>query len=300
MASYGQRSRRRRAGGLVVAASPRERRVTHLKEWHDVETYPPADTPACRYRFHARPFAVALAAALLAAGMAAAVEVPERSALGEKEFRHPDLDISTILRPAAELPAGEGTVLAVGDLAGLGSRWTAVGWTPVAAGGRLSRRATRCCRAAVWATSLRGRVSLAANRADDVAWRAAAAGVFREYLETNAVALRINVGELAGDGRVTVHDDGAVVQIYVPRIVRGVSVRDSYLTAVINHGNLVLFGANVWGDVEASATPRLSAAEALVAVQAHVEPFRCQRLLGEERADLPAHGSRAGSANRSS
>ena len=63
------------------------------------------------------------------------------------------------------------------------------------------------------------------------------------------------MAELAQPGRIAVHDDGAVVQIHAPRVVDGVPVRDSYLTAVINHGNLVLFGANKWGTVRADTAP---------------------------------------------
>ena len=211
--------------------------------------------------------------ALLGAGVLPAVETPERSGVGEKAFRHPDLEISTILRLPAELPAGDGASMAAADLAALGvpadrgrldgrgGRWGAITPSqPLVPGSGVGNELT-------WESLV-----LPAP-ANDAALRAAVAGAFHGYLQSNAVQLRIDVGELAGNGLATVHDGGAVAQMYVPRVVKGVPVRGSYLTAVINHGNLVLFGAHQWGDVEASTTPSVLADTAMATVQAFAEPF---------------------------
>jgi hypothetical protein len=215
----------------------------------------------------------ACAALALAAAQLSAVEVPERTGVGEKELRHPDLEISVVLRTPTELPQGAGASQAAADLAALGvpvdrgrldargGRWGVLTPShPLVPGSGVGNELT-------WENL--GRPA----PANDAAFRAAASRAFRGYLESNAVALRIDVDELAGKGLATVHQDGAIAQIYVPRVFKGIPVRGSYLTAVINHGNLVLFGANNWGDVNASAVPRLSADEALETVQAHVEPF---------------------------
>ncbi|MDH3404237.1 MAG: hypothetical protein OEP45_11515, partial [Acidobacteriota bacterium] len=211
--------------------------------------------------------------ALVGAGVLPAVEAPERSGVGEKAFRHPDLEISTILRLPAELPPGDAADVAAADLAALGvpadrgrldarsGRWGAITPSqPLVPGSGVGNELT-------WEGL--GRPA----PANDAALRAAVGTAFRGYLKKNAAELRIDVGETAGAGLATVHDGGAVAQMYVPRVVKGVPVRGSYLTAVINHGNLVLFAANNWGDVDVSTVPDVSAEDALATVQAHVEPF---------------------------
>ena len=91
--------------------------------------------------------------ALLSAGLLTAVEVPERSAVSERIFRLPDLEISTILRLPAELPPGDVNSLAVADLAALGLPPIAAASTSAADGGASSRPASRSCRVAASATS---------------------------------------------------------------------------------------------------------------------------------------------------
>ena len=49
-----------------------------------------------------------------------------------------------------------------------------------------------------------------------------------------------------------VHDNGNLIQIVANRHINGVPVYDSTLNAVINHGNLILFGARNWGEIEIS------------------------------------------------
>ena len=70
-----------------------------------------------------------------------------------------------------------------------------------------------------------------------------------------------------GDARVTkINDD--LWQVSIPQRYQGVVVRDARLAATISHGNLVLMGAEGWGNVrELDATPRVSAAQALDAIR---------------------------------
>ena len=108
------------------------------------------------------------------------------------------------------------------------------------------------------------------NRAE---FSSAAAQAFREYVQLNSPALRIDPGELGASGKTTVLRGGALVQIQVPREYDGIPVRDSYLHAVINHGNLVLFGTSKWGDINLSTSPDVFFDDALAVVQAQVEPY---------------------------
>jgi hypothetical protein len=209
---------------------------------------------------------------LVAAGQISAVEVPEWTGVGEKEFRHSDLDFGTAFKVPAELPE-QAALRAAADLAALG--------VP-AERGRLDIRSGR------WASITPARPLVPGKGvgngltwedlgrpapASDAELRGAAGQAFRGYLQNNSTPLRIDVGELAGPGHVSAHREGTVVQIHVPRVFNGLPVRGSYLSAVINHGNLVLFGSNNWGDIQVSTEPGIFADEALVVVQAHVEPF---------------------------
>ena len=57
------------------------------------------------------------------------------------------------------------------------------------------------------------------------------------------------------------------------RIYQGFAVRDSFLTAVVNHGNLVLLGATNWGNLNLQIRPRVSSDAALATLAAHRSPF---------------------------
>lgn len=98
---------------------------------------------------------------------------------------------------------------------------------------------------------------------------AAAASAFRGYLELHASALGLDLGELAGTGKVSALSDD-FVQIYIPRVVGGVEVRDSHVIATIKYGNLILLGLQNWADLDQSVDPRLSAEQADEALRRHV------------------------------
>ena len=204
-----------------------------------------------------------------AASLLTAVVVPEKIGVREKEFRHPDLDIGLGLRLAGELPP-QAAAQAAADLAALG--------VP-ADRGRLDVRGGR------WG-SLTPSQPLVPGRgvgnelswdqgppANSAAFGQRAAAALRGYLQANSSQLRIDTGQLAQPGHVTVLRGGELVQFHLPRVVDGVRVRDSYLTASLAFGNLVLFGAHNWGDVDVSTTASIAAEDGLAAVQAHVEPF---------------------------
>jgi len=206
--------------------------------------------------------------ALLAAPLQA-FEEPDRSGLGQAEFRIAELTIENEYRQPWELPA-QAMANAQADLAALGVRSDAA---------FVDRRGGR------WATLLLSEPLLPGRgQGNGLSWAnlgrgapkndselgQAAGQAFRGYLEANSHPLRIDTAELAGPGKATVHGNGALVQIYVPRTIDGVPVRGSYLSATINHGNLTLFGAHQWGDVKASTSPGIARKAAFDAVQTHV------------------------------
>ncbi|MEE8524560.1 MAG: hypothetical protein V3T72_11565, partial [Thermoanaerobaculia bacterium] len=107
---------------------------------------------------------------------------------------------------------------------------------------------------------------------DKAAFRQAAWNAFAGYLEGHNKELRIDTSELPKPGRVTVHGDGDLVQIRGPRVIDGVPVRDSYITAAISHGNLIVFGAHNWAEVRISTAPTLRLEDAMAKAQAFLEP----------------------------
>jgi hypothetical protein len=189
-----------------------------------------------------------------------------------KEYRHPDLFVPPVYRPLIELPP-EAAAPATQALAELGvgdegarldvrsGRWgTLLPSHPLLPGDGLGNQ-LRWENLGVAQPQDRGGV-------EQAAWRA-----FTGFLIERQSALRIAPMELASDGKVVVQDNGALVQIYAPREIDGILVRSSYLTAVVSHGNLVLFGAHNWGDVEISTQPSLSLQSALVIAQDYLHPL---------------------------
>jgi hypothetical protein len=67
--------------------------------------------------------------------------------------------------------------------------------------------------------------------------------------------------------------------------VGGVPVRDSGLTAILSHGNLILLGLQNWGAVEDAIVPALTAEAARQVVSGHVQPFRVAGYRGEPRLE---------------
>ncbi|MCG8460845.1 MAG: hypothetical protein MI919_31560 [Holophagales bacterium] len=99
---------------------------------------------------------------------------------------------------------------------------------------------------------------------EGAAWTA-----YRGWLRANATALGIDSAEL-GQQKVTVHRGGELVQIHVPRVKNGHRVRGSFLHAVVNHGNLILWGAVKWGDIAAPGAPAVTSAAALQVAREHL------------------------------
>ncbi len=222
---------------------------------------------SCHRPFVARAACLALSAGL-AATAASALLRPAADALGELAFVHPDLSISNLYRPVDDLDPALAAVL-LDDLAALGvapdlaffdlrtGRWgTLMPGRPLIPGTGQGNTLT-------WdALGL-------AEPADEAELRAATWSALTAFLITHEVELGIGAAELAPPA-ITVHEGGVLLQIHAGRQVGGVPVRDSSLQAVINHGNLVLFGARNWAAVAVGVEPAVEAAAAEQAVQAHL------------------------------
>jgi hypothetical protein len=110
-------------------------------------------------------------------------------------------------------------------------------------------------------------------------------GALRGWLAANGSALRIDAQEL-GDARVTVLGP-EFIQIYVPRRIAGLAVRDAHLMATIKYGNLILFSAKNWGDIDTTPVAQLGEPEARAALSHHVAPFELGQWKSSELVWVP-------------
>ncbi len=207
----------------------------------------------------------ALLTVMAALPLAALIE-PADSAIRDKSFRHADLYIGNRYVPAAEV----GSSRSAQDLARLGvdpsaaymdtrsGRWgTLMPAEPLLPGDGRGNQLS-------W-----GQMGFSAPRNPgehrELAWNA-----FVGYLSQHQDELGIDVGELVSPGSVTIHNDGDLVQIHARRQVGGVSIQDSFITATISHGNLILLGTSKWGDVGISTVPSLTAATAVAVARGYL------------------------------
>ena len=123
--------------------------------------------------------------------------------------------------------------------------------------------------------------------ADDAALGELAWQRVRSFVASHAASLRIDTDELVP--RIGVHDGGDLIQIWADRTSQGLPVRGAGFTAVINHGNLILMGAELWGDIVLDRLPAWSADAALARVASYVAPMNIESLRGDSTlAILPA------------
>ena len=88
--------------------------------------------------------------------------------------------------------------------------------------------------------------------------------VVRRFAVLHRLVLGIDVKQLGAARTTKVGDE--LWQVSIPQVYAGITVRDARLAATINHGNLVVVGTEVWGDVRGlEATPAVRDADALQA-----------------------------------
>ncbi len=197
-----------------------------------------------------------------------AVVPPQDGPLRQKELRHSDLFYDNVFRPVAELPL-DASRQAAADLSRLGvdptnayfdlrtGRWGTVILTQAlipgsGVGNRLS-----------WSDLGRQARPDGAER-ERAAWEA-----FRGYLVDNAEALRIDVREFAAP-KVQAYGD-RVIHIHVGRQHLGIPVRDTFVKATINSGNLVLLSERNWGTLKVDIRPAIVSAQAEESLLRHLE-----------------------------
>jgi hypothetical protein len=92
----------------------------------------------------------------------------------------------------------------------------------------------------------------------------------RGFAMLHRLVLAIDVKQLGAARTTRVRPD--LWQVSIPQVYAGIPVRDARLAATINHGNLVVIGTEVWGDVRGlNPAPTMRAADALQAGFAYAE-----------------------------
>ncbi|PTL78989.1 endopeptidase [Vitiosangium sp. GDMCC 1.1324] len=82
-----------------------------------------------------------------------------------------------------------------------------------------------------------------------------------KFIAENAAAIGVDPMHL-GQPRVT-HVADALWMVNIPQEIEGVPVRHAHLAAVINHGNLILLGTELWSRPEVSIKPTVAPQDAL-------------------------------------
>ena len=209
---------------------------------------------------------MSLTALLIFAGPLLAVEPPDRPApLAGKEFRHPDLTIPAVFQETHRLPAQ-----AAAALEQRLSRLEAD-----AASARVDRRSGRFETLILAVPLIPG--NGIANRLQPVPGQGreqAAADAFLGYLAARQADLGLDLREVTAP-RVLASADGEVYHLSAQRTIDGIPVRGSYVSATINHGNMVLLGTHAWGDRSpAPGGRRIGADEAFLAAESFLAPAK--------------------------
>ena len=223
---------------------------------------------------------VVICCLVMSAPLAAFIQPDRSEGPGTKAFEHSAAGVEMSLTPAGELIGSEGRLLrrdlaeigvknALGHLDTRGGRWGGL-WLaePMIPGSGKGNRLS-------WSDL----GSVEATATDEVVWQR-----FVDFLDDHRDRLRIEPSEL--DGNVGIHDGGALIQIHGRRVVEGIPVRGVGVTATINHGNLILLGADLWGDLEVSRTPTLPAEAAMAELGRFLDPFVPDSFASEPRLEF--------------
>ena len=215
-----------------------------------------------------------------AAGLQAAVVATGRVA--DKAFHLPELYVSEVNRPPAALGGMAGGLR--GELAALGvgpesgffdprtGRWSSLVLSHPLVPGRGRGNTLR------WD----GLTAGAEGTLPDRVWQEVTG-----FLRQHEAQLRVDVAEL-GTPRIGVFESGTLIQMHAPRVVGGVPVRDSGLSAVVSHGNLLLLGLQNWADVDVPAgAASLGPAEAREVLRRHLSPFELASSANERLELVP-------------
>jgi hypothetical protein len=214
-------------------------------------------------------------AALLVSSITHAIEPkPPGGYLEQKEFFLPELAISSTNVPLEEVlpalpnraawtsllharaPAGDGATYGFIDPRS-GTATSLIGAFPLLPGRGVGNQ--------VSIESLSARLGRRPARIDPPIVAAA----ILDFVGRHRELLAIDATQLGAGRAAQVTPD--LWQVNIPQVYHGVLVRDARLAASISHGNLVVIGAETWGNVRGlSTTPKLSSEEALAAGFAYI------------------------------
>ena len=209
--------------------------------------------------------------AFLSGATAFAAVAPQGDPVASRATGHPDLFVASVHLPLDQLPAALASGLRVSlsalsispDLAAFDLRagrfGSLVAKTPLVPGAGAGNTLT-------WAKL--GRLA----PATDAAYRDAVWQAFKAYLQANQGVLGVNSAEL-GSPSVSAYENNRLVHVYAPRVYAGIPVRDSFVKATLNSGNLVLYATRNWGRIDISTTPGVSADAARGILGGHLSGF---------------------------
>ena len=220
---------------------------------------------------------------------------PEGDPVAAKTYAAPGLTIASVHQPLAKLPA---------DLASrLQQQLTALGVSAAYASYDL--------RAGHWGTLAPGKPLVPGRGAGnsltwaglgrttpstDAAYKQAAWQAFTGWLDANRAILGVASSEL-GMPVVSSYEDRRLVHMSANRVVNGVAIRQSFVQATLNNGNLVLYGSYNWAPIGISTTPAISSAQAQGVVQSHLSGFSIRGWRRSELVLFPFTNGDASPAN---
>ena len=232
---------------------------------------------------------LAACALMLVPALVAAQVPPEGDPVAALTVGSADLVVGSIHQPLSKLPAAAAPRLRQ-ELGALGVEAT-LGFYDVRAG----HWGTLLPAAPLVPGSGRGNTlswGVSGAPADEAAYKDAVGRAFKGWIEAHRAALGIDTAEL-GRASIGSHEDGRLVHVTFERVVEGVPVRGSRIRGTLNNGNLVLYGAENWGTVDVSTTPRLTSEQARAVVAAHLAAFKVTDWRRSQLAILPvANGHR--------
>jgi len=231
----------------------------------------------------ARVFLVLLVAAC-AATTSLAFEVPHHHHHDDRQFQHPELWWGSVYRPVHELSVSLVDDQLEPSLNALGvepqhafydrrsGRWgTLIITRPMIPGPGVGNDLD-------WSDLDRGAPRHSRELAE-AAWQA-----FHRFLLDHSADLRFDAREFA---RPNISAQGErLVRIHLPRQHDGLKVRDSFVTATINSGNLVLMGQRNWADIDLDTRPDIDVEQAMDAVKAHLGRDEAPKLFQRPRLEI--------------
>jgi hypothetical protein len=236
-----------------------------------------------------------LGALWILASAAVAQLPPEGDPVAARTYTAPGLVISSIHHPLSKLSADLATRLqqqltALGVSAAYASYDLRAGHWGTLAPGKPLVPGPGVGNTLTWAAL--GRTA----PTTDAAYKQAAWQAFQAWLDANRAVLGVDSAEL-GAPVLSSYENRRLVHMSANRVVGGVPVRQSFVQATLNSGNLVLYGSYNWGAVGVSTVPAISADQAKQVVQSHLGSSRVTAWRRSELVLYPFTSGDASAAN---